>query len=337
MRIRSRTLRRALISGAVIFVLVSILGTYVWVHRPTPGPRVEVAIEKGWTTRQIAGQLVGAQVIEPGERFWFRVFAKLRGRDGKIQAGRYEMATNMGPQAALDVLSKPPIERGSPVIIPPGFSLPQVAARVGALTQVSAESFLSVATSGIVRPQILPEDVKNLEGFFFPETYIVGERETAEDVANKMVREFQARTKDVDWSIPERRGLTRYDALIIASLVEREAKVEGDRPKIAAVIYNRLKRGMRLQIDITALYGTDHKVPTRADLRRESPYNTYLIDGLPPTPIASPSIESIEAALHPTYTRAIYYVVTDKSGRHSFTDDPAEFERLKAQRPDEVH
>jgi UPF0755 protein len=153
-----------------------------------------------------------------------------------------------------------------------------------------------------------------------------------------MVAEFEKRTEGLDWSVPERRGLSRYDALIIASLVEREAKVEGDRPKIAAVIYNRLKRGMRLQIDITALYGLDtHKVPTREDLRRESPYNTYLIDGLPPTPIASPGLASIQAVLKPAYTSAIYYVVTDPSGRHSFTDDPAEFERLKQRRPAEVH
>jgi UPF0755 protein len=337
MSVNRKTIRRFVIAGIAIFLVLCIAGTYVWFHRSTPGPSVEVVIERGATTRQIAASLVAAKVMAKGSRIWFRLFARLRGLDGKIQAGRYELPQGIGPQAALDILSKPPIERGTPIPIPPGFSLPQIAARIGARTHISAESFLSVATNGSVRPAILPQEVRNLEGFFFPDTYVVGERETATDVANKMVREFEARTKDLDWSIPERRGLSRYDALVIASLVEREAKVEGDRPKIAAVIYNRLKRGMRLQIDITALYGTDHKVPTRADLRRESPYNTYLIDGLPPTPIASPSIESLEAALHPTYTRAIYYVVTDKSGRHSFTDDPAEFERLKARRPDEVH
>ena len=148
-----------------------------------------------------------------------------------------------------------------------------------------------------------------------------------------MVREFEARTKDLDWSIPERRGLSRYEALIIASLVEREAKVERDRPKIAQVVYNRLKRGMRLQIDITALYGTDHRVPTLADLKRESPYNTYLIDGLPPTPIASPEpcVDRSGAAsdVHPRD-------LLRRDGptvRHSFTDDPAEFERLQSSAP----
>jgi UPF0755 protein len=328
-------LRRILIAGVAIVLIFAASGTVVWFRRPPPGERVEVVIDRGATTQEIAKQLQSLDVIESA--FWFRMFARLRGLDGKIQAGRYEMAEGIGPQAALDIFTKPPIEKGTPIVVPPGFSLPQIAARIGARTHIKAESFLSVATSGTIRPAIMPPDVSNLEGFLFPETYIVGERETAEDVARKMVGTFEARTKDLDWSIPERRGLDRYDALIIASLVEREAKVAGDRPKIAAVVYNRLKRGMRLQIDITALYGTDHKVPTRADLQRESPYNTYLIDGLPPTPIASPSIESLQAALHPTYTRAIYYVVTDRSGRHSFTDDPAEFERLKARRPDEVH
>ena len=333
-----KRVRRWLIAGVAIFLVMCISGSFVWFHRPTPGPRVEVVIERGATTKEIGGRLIAGKVITGGSYFWFRLFAKLRGLDGKIQAGRYEMAEAIGPQAALDILSKPPFERGTPILVPPGFTLPQVAARLGARTKITAESFLKAATDGSVRPAIMPSDVQNLEGFFFPDTYIVGERETATDVARKMVREFEARTKDLDWSIPERRGLTRYDALIIASLDEREAKVDGDRPKIAQVIYNRLKRGMRLQIDITALYGLDdHKVPTLRDLKRVSPYNTYLIDGLPPTPIASPSMESLEAALHPTFTRAIYYVVTDKSGRHSFTDDPKEFERLKARRPDEVH
>jgi UPF0755 protein len=298
--------------------------------------RVEVSIQPGATTSQIGTTLREQKVID--SVLFFRVFAKLRGLDGKIQAGLYALAEHMGPQAALDALSKPPIEKGTPVLVPPGFTLPQVAARVGTLTKIDGQSFLTAATDGSVRASIEPPDVKNLEGFFFPETYVVGERENATDVARKMVREFESRTKDLDWSIPEKRGLTRYDALIIASLVEREAKVEGDRPKIAAVIYNRLKRHMRLQIDITALYGlNDHKVPTLQDLKRQSPYNTYLIDGLPPTPIASPGLASIQAALHPAYTKAIYYVVTSRTGQHSFTDDPKEFERLKARRPDEVH
>ena len=332
----SKRVRRWVIGIVAVFVVLAASGTFVWFNRPARGDPVEVVIERGATTTQVARSLLEKDVI--GTPFWFRVFARLRGLDGKIQAGRYDMYEGIGPQAALDILSKPPVERGTPITIPPGFTLPQVAARIGARTHISAESFLAAAQSGEVRPSILPADVKNLEGFLFPETYIVGERDTAVDVARKMVREFEARTKDLDWSVPERRGLTRYDALIIASLVEREAKVENDRPKIAAVVYNRLKRGMRLQIDITALYGlNDHKVPTLQDLKRQSPYNTYLIDGLPPTPIASPGLPSLEAAVHPTYTTAIYYVVTDSSGKHSFTDDPQEFERLKARRPDEVH
>lgn len=331
------TFRKLLVAALAVLVLMTGLGTFVWFSRPTAGPPIEIAIEPGATTTEIARLLRNKDVIT-GSAVWFRLFARLRGVDGKIQAGRYVMAEDMGVQAALDVLSKPPIEKGTPIVVPPGFSLPQVATRLGARTKITAESFLAAATNGSVRASIQPPDVRNLEGFLFPDTYIVGERENATDVARRMVSEFEKRTKDLDWSVPERRGLSRYDALIIASLVEREAKVEGDRPKIAAVIYNRLKRGMRLQIDITALYGLDaHKVPTREDLKRQSPYNTYLIDGLPPTPIASPGLESLEAALHPTYTKAIYYVVTDPSGRHSFTDDPQEFERLKQRRPAEVH
>jgi UPF0755 protein len=224
---------------------------------------------------------------------------------------------------------------GTTVPIPEGFSVKQIGERFAARTQI--KDFESVAMGGSVKGPGQPVGVNSLEGFLWPETYFVGERETASGVAKRMVDTFTAATADLDYSVPESKNLSRYQALIIASLIEREARVDEDRDKVAAVIYNRLAIGMRLQIDITALYGTDHKVPTRADLRRESPYNTYLIDGLPPTPIANPGMDSIEAALHPADINALYYVVIDPSGRHGFTDDPAEFERLKQQRPPEVH
>ncbi|MEX0875175.1 MAG: endolytic transglycosylase MltG [Actinomycetota bacterium] len=328
--------RRLLIAAVALVVLAVAAGSFLFLYRPSPGRAVEVEVVSGATTKQVADLLSSNDVID--STVFFRVMARVRGLDGVLQAGRYEMARGMGVQAALDVLSKAPIEKGVTVPIPEGFSLRQIAERMDARTQIVQADFVTAATNGSVRASIQPPGVNTLEGLLFPETYFVGERESAAGLARRMVEQFEQRTRSLDWSFPEGQGLSKYQTLVIASLVEREARVDEDRSKVSAVIYNRLAKGMRLQIDITALYGLDeHKVPTRADLQRPSPYNTYLIDGLPPTPIASPGLDSIEAALHPASGDWIYYVVIDPSGKHGFTNSPEEFERLKQQRPPEVH
>jgi UPF0755 protein len=316
-------------------VLIAVVGGYV-VFRPGSGTR-EVVIPRGATTVQIGQILEREGVI--GSDSLFEITVWLRRLEGRLQAGRYELRRGMGVLSALNVLARGPQEKGTGVTVPEGFSVRQIAERVGARTHIGRDDFLrSAQGSAGVRAAIQPPGVGTLEGFLYPDTYFVGDNESATDLLRRMVNEFDRRTSDIDWSGAESRKLTRYQALVVASLVEREAKVDEDRSKVAAVIYNRLAKGMRLQIDITALYGLDeHKVPTRADLQRPSPYNTYLIDGLPPTPIASPGLASIEAALHPAPIDAIYYVVIDPSGKHGFTSDPQEFERLKQRRPAEVH
>lgn len=327
-------LRRLITTAIVVVVLAVGIAGFVLV-RPGSGSR-EVVIPMGATTSEIGRILERERVI--GSDSFFGVAAWLRRIEGRIQAGRYELREGMGIMAALNALARGPDEKGTGITVPEGYSLRQIAERVGARTRIGEDAFLNAGEGGSVRSSIQPPDVATLEGFLFPETYFVGNTETAAGLVKRMVQEFDRRTAGLDWSGAEARRLTRYQTLIVASLVEREARVDEDRSKVAAVIYNRLAKGMRLQIDITALYGLDeHKVPTRADLRRPSPYNTYLIDGLPPTPIASPGLDSIDAALHPAPIDALYYVVIDPSGKHGFTSDPQEFERLKQRRPEEVH
>lgn len=327
-------IRRLLLAVVAIVVVAAAVGGFV-VLRPGSGSR-DVVIPRGATTIEIGRILERESVI--GSDSLFEIAVWLRRLEGRIQAGRYELREGMGLGAALNAIAHGPIEKGSGVTVPEGFSLRQVAERVGRNTKIATDAFLEAGTNGSVRASIQPGNVKTLEGFVFPETYFVSESEHASGLLGRMVQEFDRRTSDLDWSYAESRGLSRYQALILASLIEREARVAEDRAKVAAVIYNRLAKGMRLQIDITALYGLDeHKVPTRADLQRPSPYNTYLIDGLPPTPIANPGLEAIKAALQPAQIDAIYYVVIDPSGKHGFTSDPQEFERLKQQRPEEVH
>ncbi len=327
-------IRKLLIAAVALVVVVAVV-VGVLGFRPGSGSQ-EVVIPRGASTEEIGRILEREGVI--GSDALFGLGARLRRLDGKIQAGLYELKQGMGVLSALSALAGGPVEKGTGVTVPEGYSLRQVSERVGSSTKIAAAEFVTAATNGTVRGHLQPPNVNTLEGFLFPETYFVSENEGATSLLQRMVREFQNRTDPLDWSHPESKGLSRYQSLIMASLVEREAKVAEDRSKVAAVIYNRLAKGMRLQIDITALYGLDeHKVPTRADLQRPSPYNTYLIDGLPPTPIANPGLAAIDAVLHPAPIDAIYYVVIDPSGRHGFTSDPQEFERLKQQRPEEVH
>lgn len=322
----------------VVVLALAVLGTgtvaYAVLHRPAKGDPVAIEIPPGATTVQIASVLADKGVIS--NRFAFRIMSKLRGLDGKIEAGRYDMWKHMGVQAALDVLRKPPVEKGVAITVPPGYTVEEVAERVGKHTQITRDAFLHAA-SGAPLPPVLMQSAPSVEGALFPETYVVSDHETAPQLVARMEKQFEDRTATLDWTRTTKLGVSRYGALIIASLIEREAKVAEDRPKVAAVIYNRLRKHMRLQIDATVLYGIPHKVPTLADLRRRSPYNTYLIDGLPPTPIANPGYSAIQAALHPAPINALYYVVCDPSGRSCFTDSGTEFEHLKARRPAGTH
>jgi len=325
---------KRLIALGVVVVLVA-AGVYVgFLRRPGGGDTLAFDVASGETTAQIAHQLADRGVVSSA--LWFRLMAKLRGVDGHIQAGRYQLRKGMGTQAALDVLSGTAGEAGVEVTIPEGYTVRQIAARLGSRTKIKPDDFVTVATNGSVRAELEPPQVNTLEGLLFPQTYLVAERESATAIAQRMVDEFSKATASLDYSVPTAHGLTKYQTVILASLIEREAKVPEDRAKVAAVIYNRLARHMRLQIDATAIYGLPtHKVPTQADLRRPSPYNTYLIPGLPPTPIASPGLAALQAAAHPANINALYYVVCAKSGKSCFTNSPAEFQRLQRLSPAE--
>jgi UPF0755 protein len=145
-----------------------------------------------------------------------------------------------------------------------------------------------------------------------------------------LLNQFKADTSSIDWSKTQALGITPYKAVITASLIEREAAVDDERPLVAAVIFNRLKKDMLLQIDATVQYALPEwkDVLTYDDLKVDSPYNTYLHKGLPPGPICSPGLASLEAALNPANVDYLYYVATG-NGRHFFTSDYNEFLRVK--------
>jgi UPF0755 protein len=326
--------------GLLILFLVLILmlmgagGFYLWSTGASGESRpVTVEIPEGATASDIAELLEGKDVIRSG--FAFRLAARVRGLGSSIGAGRYVLQTNMRLGEALDVLEAGPIVETFMVTIPEGLRLEQVAARVAEKLGLDGKRFLSAAESGeYVLPPYLPEGSPTVEGFLFPKTYEFITDVTEEQVIQRLLDQFGDEVSQLDWSRAGELGLDPYEVVIVASLIEREAMLDKERPKVASVIYNRLRQEMLLQIDATVEYALpEHKNRlTYEDYEYPSPYNTYLNPGLPPTPIASPSLASLRAALRPANTEFLFYLVVDPgTGRHEFAESYQEFLRLKAQ------
>jgi UPF0755 protein len=194
---------------------------------------------------------------------------------------------------------------------------------------ITAERLLKAVGSGEWSlPPYLPEGEDNIEGFLFPETYFVREDSDADGVIQRLLDQFGDEAEALPWANAEALGVTPYEVVIIASMIEREAALDRERPVIAGVIYNRLKIGMTLGIDATLLY--DDPTPdgqlSFSDLEFDSPYNTRINAGLPPTPIASPGRASLAAALNPADTPFLFYVLCGADGHHAFGETAAEHE-----------
>jgi UPF0755 protein len=294
---------------------------------------VTVEIPDGATASDVAEILEGKNVIRSG--LAFRVVARFRGLGSSIGAGRYVLQTNMRLEEALDVLEAGPIVETFMVTIPEGLRLEQVADRVAEDLGLDGKRFLGSAESGEhALPPYLPEGTPTVEGFLFPKTYEFTKDVTEDQFIQRLLEQFGDEVSDLDWKRAGQLGLDPYEVVIVASLIEREAMVDKERPTIASVIYNRLRQEMLLQIDATVQYALpEHKNRlTYEDYEFPSPYNTYLNPGLPPTPIASPSLASLQAALQPADTDFLFYLVVDAgTGRHAFAETYQEFLRLKEQ------
>ena len=297
-----------------------------------PGADVTVILEKGSGTEGVAKSLEEAKVIKSARIFTY--WTKIQDK-GPYLAGTYTLQQNSSYDEVANLISKGPEISVERLTIPEGLTLPQIAERVGKVPNRSADTFLKLATDQTenrVKSPLQPPEVTNLEGLLFPSTYFVGEKDDERRILQKMVDAMASIADRLDVANRARtRNLTPYQLLTVASLVEREAKVEEDRPKVAQVIYNRLARKQRLQIDATVIYaqgqaGKKTRVSNN-DLKFKSPYNTYEVDGLPPTPIAGAGEASIRAALEPAPSNFLFYVVTEKDGRHSFAETAADHQR----------
>lgn len=315
-------------------VLVVIGSGALWVeHQVNPpgasGPRIQVTVNKGMATADVGALLQRQGVI--ANATIFKYYARLTGLSG-IEAGDYQFDKHSDLSRVAKVLKAGPAKaEDERITIPEGLTLPEVAKLVGAMPGRSADKFMEVANSGTIRSQYEPPGTNSLEGLILPETYFITKGDDETQILRKMVDTFDQVAGQLNVAgAAAKFSITPYQVVIVASLVEREARVEEDRGKIARVIYNRLSSGMQLQIDATVLYalGRPQESVSFKDRDVNSPYNTYKIPGLPPGPIASPGRQSLEAAVNPTPGNWIYYVLADSSGRHAFTADDREFQNL---------
>jgi UPF0755 protein len=299
------------------------------------GREVAVVIEPGSSGWSIGAKLETAGVIEAA--WLFRLYARVKGTAKNLRAGEYVFRTNMSYGAVVAILEKGPAIEFTRLTLPEGKTVSETA-RILARAGFTAEEFLAEATSGTHTTKYLPSGSKNLEGFLFPKTYDFKEGTTAGQAVDILLTQFARETAALDWARASALGVTPYQIVTIASMIEREARVPQDRAKVARVIYNRLARGMRLQIDATVQYAIfldtgSYKNPLLIeDYGYSSRYNTYQIDGLPPAPISSPGRASIEAALNPADGKWLYYVLINDKGEHGFAETYDEFVRLKNSR-----
>lgn len=311
---------------AMVALTAALIAHYFF---PSRGDQpVKVTIEEGDSAAAIAEKLQRERIITSATIF--RALAWLQGKQGKFKPGRYTFYTGMRFGEVFDMLEAGP-QHQVRLTIPEGLTVSQTAERVASAMEVSADDFLrAAAEGGYDLPLSPPENAGNLEGFLFPKTYDFPAEAGAREVIETLLAQFKIETSGLDWDRAGKLGLNPYQVLVVASLIEREVVLDAERPMVAAVIYNRLRKDMLLQIDATVQYALPEwkEALTYEDLKVPSPYNTYLHKGLPPTPICSPGLASIMAALEPAEVDHLFYVATGDGG-HFFTADYDEFLRVK--------
>ena len=322
----------------LLLVLVVLAGGTFAVYRyltGAAGPSRPVAIEvpEGATASEVGSLLEQKGVVRSA--LAFRLVAGFEGLGESLMAGSYDLRTNMTVDQALSALEAGPIVETVSVTIPEGLEVEEIAAEVADDLEVDPSAFIDAANSGQHSlPPYLPEGTQTLEGFLFPKTYDFDPEAQTEQVIATLLAQFEEEASTLDWSRAEELGLSPYEVVVVASMIEREARAEKDRTKVSAVIHNRLREGMALQIDATVQYALpeENRLLTLEDYEFTIPYNTYLHAGLPPTPIASPGLASLEAALHPADADYLYFLVVDpETGEHQFAETYEEFLRLKQQ------
>jgi UPF0755 protein len=290
-----------------------------------PEAAASLDVEPGDDAGTVARELAALGIVnDPG---LLLRYLRYRGLDTKIEAGRYEVAGTMSIAALADLLQEATASRYA-ITLPEGWRREQVAQALGDLgVGFSAGDFLAATRRAPPPDAEAPTTAASSEGFLFPDTYILDPRMTAEEVLVLLIGTFNRRVDAELRTAFHDRGLTVYEAVTLASIVEREAVIPSERPLIAAVFLNRLRLGIPLQADPTVQYalgwqeGDEWWKPalSTSDLQIDSPYNTYLYNGLPPGPIASPGLASLRAIADAPDTPFLFFrAACDGSGAHRF-------------------
>ncbi len=296
-----------------------------------PGLPLRLEVTKGSSARQIGEQLARAGVIDSSLSFELAV--RTGGVGDRLQAGNYSFTTGMTAGEALDVLLAGPESDAYRVTIHEGLRVSEILDRLAEQTPYTREQFAEALVDVSSSLGFGGSSFQGWEGGLFPDTYEFTGDATPREILQRLASTMEDRVASVDWSPLEEMGYGVRDGVIIASMIEAEAKLDVDRPLIASVIVNRLAIGMPLQIDATVLYAMGERGIglTAEDLDTDSPYNTYRNLGLPPTPIDAPGLASLAAAADPAITEYLYYVLTSSDGGHSFAATYEEFQAFKAQ------
>jgi len=299
--------------------------------------KVVVTIPKGATASEVGDILERKGVISDGPPLvsgstLFRMRLSMAGKTDQIPEGTYTLASGMSYGAAIDELTASPAERGVTVVIPEGYTRDQIAKVASDAGLKGNYKQATVGSKLIDLKQYGAGGAKSLEGFLFPATYEL--HSNVDELVSQQLKAFRQNFDKLDLSSAKSKNLTPYDVLTIASMIEREVQVPSERRLVAAVIYNRLAAGEPLAIDATIRYATGNydKPLTESELSIDSPYNTRLVAGLPPTPIGNPGLAAMKAAADPAKSDARFYVIKPGTcGEHVFTDSEAEFNEAAAE------
>jgi len=317
------------LAGLLLFV-ASVAGAYWFWHDlhtavPLPPGGAMVVVAPGESFRATSSRLQAAGVVR--HAWVLRLWARWRGLDRLVRSGDYRFEQPLSPIEVLAVLRSPTAALHR-VTIPEGSTLEQIAALLGNAGFGGTDQFLCLAHDPAF---LLSVDIpaSGLEGYLFPDTYAFAWSTRPERILAAMVDRFREQTA----TLQSRRldaGISEEDMVVLASVIEKETGVAEERALISAVFHNRLHLGMLLQSDPTAVYGRGiHGAPTAADMAVDSPYNTYLHPGLPPGPICSPGLASIQAALTPAKVPYLYFVARN-DGTHAFSRTLEEHNRAVA-------
>jgi UPF0755 protein len=330
---RGHVMARRIVALLLLAAMAAAAWFLVSLFQPAKGGgkgAVAVTIPSGSSVSEIGDILSKRGVVSSS--FFFELRARLAGKSGDLKPGTYTLKKGMSYGSALTALTKgvSPNLNVVRLTIPEGQDRTQVAPLV---TKLGLKG--SYLTASVKSPDLNPRSygahhARDLEGFLFPASYELKRGQTAADLVSKQLAAFKQNFGAVSMTFARKKNLSKYDVLTIASMVEREAQVPGDRALVASVIYNRLHLGMDLQIDATLRFVLHDwtKPLTQSQLASHSAYNTRNRPGLPPGPIGNPGVASIKAAAHPAHTGFLFYVVKPNTcGKLAFATTSAQFEQ----------